>query len=96
MYAAEVKGHCYRPFDFYWSGQIMPRCKRCKVWMKKGIALQEGYSGIPDFIGSKEVVTMSPSGNSKLVNVWKCPKCGESRTIIDERFPIFTYGEKQK
>ena len=49
--------------------------------MKKGIALLEEYSGIPDFIGSKEIVTMSLSGRSKLISVWKCPKCGESKTI---------------
>ena len=49
--------------------------------MKKGIALQEGYSGVPDFIGSKEVVTISLSGQSVLINVWKCPKCGASKTI---------------
>ena len=49
--------------------------------MKKGIALEQTYDGIPDFIGSKEVVTVSPSGSGKLIECWKCPKCGYSKTI---------------
>lgn len=60
----------------------MPKCKRCKVWMKKGTALQDVLSGIPDFIGcSNNIVTLSPSGKAELITVWKCPKCGESYSI---------------
>ena len=58
--------------------------------MKKGIALQERMGGMPDFIGSKEIITMSPSGNSDLVPVWKCPKCGESRTMYEPKIKGYT------
>jgi len=56
------------------------KCEKCNVELIKGIALQQTYTGIPDFIGSKQVVTMSPGGSGKLVACWKCPKCGWSVT----------------
>jgi hypothetical protein len=46
--------------------------------MKPGIAIEQTLSGIPDFIGTKEVITVSPSGNGKVIPCWKCPKCGYS------------------
>jgi hypothetical protein len=57
------------------------KCSRCRVYMKKGIAIQNTLSGVPDFIGSKEVITMSYSGPGKIIDVWKCPKCGSSKSI---------------
>lgn len=56
-----------------------PKCPRCKGGnMKEGKALQNQLSGIPDFIGSKEVVTVSYSGDAKLITVLKCNACGHS------------------
>jgi len=61
-------------------GKKAMKCEKCNVELIKGIALQQTYTGIPDFIGSKQVVTMSPGGSGKLVACWKCPKCGWSVT----------------
>jgi hypothetical protein len=57
---------------------IRRKCPRCKVLLKRGIALIPTYGGKPDFIGSKEVVTVSMVGCGKVVNCLKCPKCGYS------------------
>ena len=45
--------------------------------MKPGIALEQTYTGSPDFPGGK-VVTMSPGGPGRLVECMKCEKCGWS------------------
>lgn len=55
-----------------------PMCKKCRSPMGSGIALENTVSGVPDFGGSNEVVTMSRTGPPILVKVWKCPKCGHS------------------
>ena len=54
-----------------------PRCRRCGGRMKRGIALEQTYTGSPDFPGG-EVVTMSPGGPGRLVECMKCEKCGWS------------------
>lgn len=48
--------------------------------MKKGTALENGLSaGCPDFTGDTYGMTLSPDHTKvKMVNVWKCPKCGHS------------------
>lgn len=56
------------------------RCKDCGVLLEEGIALQNRLSGLPDFIGSKEIVTVSYGKDADVVNCWKCPLCGYSRT----------------
>lgn len=55
-------------------------CKKCRKKMTPGIALQQTYTGTPDFPGG-EVVTMSPGGPGRLINCLKCPGCGYSRTM---------------
>lgn len=52
-------------------------CRRCGGRMKRGIALEQTYTGSPDFPGGK-VVTMSPGGPGRLVECMKCEKCGWS------------------
>lgn len=52
-------------------------CRRCGGLMKPGIALEQTYTGSPDFPGG-EVVTMSPGGPGRLVECMKCRECGWS------------------
>ncbi len=54
-------------------------CRRCGGRMKRGIALEQTYTGSPDFPGG-EAVTMSPGGSGRLVECMKCEKCGWSVT----------------
>lgn len=51
-------------------------CKQCGGKIKVGVALDQTFTGVPDFIGSSEVVTMSPGGSGKLVACLKCSECG--------------------
>lgn len=53
-------------------------CKKCGYQMTKGIALKQSATGIPDFPGSGEVVTLSPGGPCKLIDCIKCKECGWS------------------
>ena len=68
--------------DIYSKAKLMipitSKCRKCEVPLIKGIALVPIYTGTPDFLGDTQVVTMSPSGNSKLVACLKCPACGWS------------------
>lgn len=57
-----------------------PTCKKCGGKMKPGQAIEETLVGVPDFIGSKGVCTVSPGGKGKLVDCWKCSVCGFSLT----------------
>lgn len=57
----------------------MTLCPKCKVRLVEGKALIDVYGGYEDFIGSGEVVTVSPTGQAKLIDVMKCPECGFSR-----------------
>ena len=65
----------------------IPKCNRCQVLMEEGIALQNGVSGFPDFIGDtgkERGCTMSvDSLKVSLIPCWKCPKCGHSLTIFE-------------
>lgn len=55
-------------------------CPRCGGRMGKGRALVSTMTiGTPDFSGS-EVVTMSPGGPGRLIDVLKCRECGQSLT----------------
>ena len=47
--------------------------------MKPGKAIEQTYTGIPDFIGG-DVVTMSPGGPGRLIDCMKCVECGWSVT----------------
>lgn len=55
-----------------------PTCKKCSASMEIGKALLNIYGGYSDFWGDDRAVTMSPTGQAKLVDVWKCPVCGYS------------------
>lgn len=59
-------------------------CKHCNTPMRPGLAIQQTYTGTPDFPGG-EVVTMSPSGPGKLIDCIKCPQCGWSVTKGDAK-----------
>lgn len=52
-------------------------CKKCGGKMKVGVALEQTFTGVPDFADG-EVVTMSPGGSGKLVACLKCELCGWS------------------
>lgn len=60
-----------------------PICNKCKVAMKIGEALENGFTGSPDFYGDQSgVMTISADPSKvKMVKCWKCPKCGKSLTI---------------
>lgn len=55
-------------------------CKKCGGLMKPSTALDQTYTGTPDFAGSDECVTMSPGGSGKLIDCMKCENCGWSVT----------------
>lgn len=46
--------------------------------MKPGIALENTLTGMPDFIGSDEVITLHYGGPGKIIECLKCPNCGFS------------------
>jgi hypothetical protein len=53
-------------------------CKICNTKLTKGVAIINTLTGIPDFPGDANAVTVSPGGPGSLVDVLKCPKCGWS------------------
>lgn len=56
-------------------------CKKCKVTMVSGLALEQTWTtGLPDFIGDTNPIcqTMSMGGPGRLINCLKCPECGWS------------------
>ena len=57
---------------------INPKCRKCGGEMKAGMALQNKFSGLPDFPDDTSAATISRSGPPKMVNVYKCIKCGHS------------------
>lgn len=59
-------------------------CKKCGGLMQRGIALENIMSGIPDFPGHHEAVTLSPTGRARLVECLKCETCGYSVTKQDK------------
>lgn len=74
---AEVHGVRFDPREIN-KGKM--ECHKCKIEMVNGKALKEIWDGIPDFIGDDKNCTLSPSGRSDMVRVWKCPQCGHSVT----------------
>ena len=55
-------------------------CYRCKLPMQTGVALMNGFTGSPDFMGDQSgVLTITTDASKiKMVECWKCPKCGKS------------------
>lgn len=67
--------------------KIIPpnRCtqRNCYGIMKHGKAIKETVaSGIPDFLDDDEEITMSVGGPGRLIDCWKCDRCGHSETMI--------------
>lgn len=52
-------------------------CPRDNAELRPGIALQQTYTGYPEFPGA-EVVTLSPGGPGELIPCLKCATCGMS------------------
>lgn len=59
-------------------------CKYCGHRMRPGIAMGQTFSGSPDFSGGP-VVTISPAGPGVLIDCLKCPQCGYSVSIGEEK-----------
>lgn len=53
-------------------------CRKCGGEMKPSKAILQTYTGIPDFPGDTEIVTLSPGGPGKVAPCLKCSKCGWS------------------
>jgi uncharacterized protein YuzE len=88
MYGDHVGGCPKRPchcgFHQMWE-MITATCPRgCALPLIEGRALRTTLvAGAPDFIGDKSDtrgMTISPGGPGEMVDVWKCPGCGYSRT----------------
>ena len=56
-----------------------PICRKCGGVMVPGLAIEQTWTGIPDFIGGA-VMTVSPGGPGKLSECLKCSVCGWSVT----------------
>ena len=54
-----------------------PQCPKCHSSMGDGKVLLNIFGGYSDFPGDS-IVTMSPTGDAKLVDCWKCSICGHS------------------
>ena len=61
------------------TGDACTGCRRCGGEMRPGKAMQQTFTGAPDFPG-KDVVTLSPGGPGVLVDCLKCSQCGHSVT----------------
>ena len=51
-------------------GEVMVQaklCPRCGAGMRPGIAIEQTYTGMPDFPGDKCAVTLSPGGPGRVV-----------------------------
>jgi hypothetical protein len=59
---------------------IRNSCKKCSGRMKPSKAIQQTFTGMPDFPGDKYPVTLSPGGPGKLIECIKCTMCGWSVT----------------
>lgn len=57
-----------------------PGCRKCDGQMRRGLALAQTFSGVPDFPGDTHGITMSPGGQGQLVDCLKCLDCGWSVT----------------
>jgi DNA-directed RNA polymerase subunit M/transcription elongation factor TFIIS len=66
-------------------------CRKCDSEMLPSKAIVCRATGMSDFIGSKDVVTMSPDPRQPvLVDCLKCSKCGYSisHSTNNERFAL--------
>ena len=58
--------------------KYISKCRKCNGKMKEGKAIEQTYTGIPDFIGDDHICTVSPGGPGKLIKFLKCEDCGWS------------------
>ena len=58
----------------------MKTCAKCGGRMLPGKAIEQTYTGVPDFIGDSYPVTLSAGGPGRLVDCLKCEACGWSVT----------------
>ena len=64
--------------------KLAPQCRRCRVRMRRGVALRCLPTGSPDFpgdTGDETWCTVSNTGPAVQVPCWKCPRCGHSLEI---------------
>ena len=62
------------------NNKMEQKCKKCSGKMRPGKAIEQTWTGIPDFPGDKKCVTMSPGSSGKLIDCMKCIECGWSVT----------------
>lgn len=55
-------------------------CRKCHGPIALGKAIAQTTTGVPDFIGTTHVCTVSPGGPGKLIDCLKCSECGWSVT----------------
>lgn len=55
------------------------KCRKCGGEMKPSTAIEQTFTGEPEFEGSK-VITVSPGGSGKQIPCLKCEDCGHSVT----------------
>lgn len=53
-------------------------CRKCNGDMRPSKAIEQTWIGMPDFIGTSHVATLSPGGPGRLVDCLKCSVCGWS------------------
>lgn len=61
----------------------IPKCRKCHVTMKSGMAIQNTLRYHPDFPGDTLGIdgqTVTADGKPVMIPCWKCPKCGHSIT----------------
>jgi hypothetical protein len=57
-------------------------CRKCGAQMLPGVALVNRLIGVPDFIGDKSAVTVSPDPKQPVrLRCLKCTRCGWSVTV---------------
>ena len=63
----------------YGSEGVEVKCLKCDEVMGLSKAISQTFTaGTPDFPGDTHASTFSAGGPGKLVDCWKCPKCGRS------------------
>lgn len=60
-------------------------CRHCHGQMKPGQAIKQTYTGLPDFPGDTDRVTLSPGGPGVVVECLKCEQCGWSVQVEPSR-----------
>lgn len=56
------------------------KCRKCGGTMAPSKAIEQTYTGVPDFPGDDNITTLSQGGPGVLVDCLKCRACGWSVT----------------